>query len=157
MASPGCYAIAMRVSCSFLLRNSRKTERGAKQFLDRLAVRAAPFALRGNLRKTGCGAAGSSFRLAVRAAPIAFLIPALALAQLPSVSSHTLGNGLKVLVEEDHRIPSVAMYLFFRVGSRNERPGITGISHFFEHMMFNGAKKYGPAVRPRHGGLRRQQ
>lgn len=65
-------------------------------------------------------------------------------AQIAPVSSHTLGNGLKVLVEEDHRIPSVAMYLFFRVGSRNERPGITGISHFFEHMMFNGARKYGP-------------
>jgi len=38
----------------------------------------------------------------------------------------------------------VALYIFYRVGSRNERPGITGISHFFEHMMFNGAKKYGP-------------
>lgn len=69
---------------------------------------------------------------------------ALATAQMAPVSSLTLGNGMKVLVEEDHRIPSVAMYLFFRVGSRNERPGITGISHFFEHMMFNGAKKYGP-------------
>jgi zinc protease len=51
---------------------------------------------------------------------------------------------MKVIVEEDHDIPNVAMYLFFKVGSRNERPGITGISHFFEHMMFNGAKKYGP-------------
>ena len=71
-------------------------------------------------------------------------VAALAPAQVAPISSHTLGNGLKVLVEEDHRIPSVAMYLFFRVGSRNERPGITGISHFFEHMMFNGAKKYGP-------------
>jgi len=56
----------------------------------------------------------------------------------------TLSNGLKVIVEEDHDIPNVAMYFFYRVGSRNERPGITGISHFFEHMMFNGAKKYGP-------------
>jgi zinc protease len=36
------------------------------------------------------------------------------------------------------------MYFFYRIGSRNERPGITGISHFFEHMMFNGAEKYGP-------------
>ncbi len=71
-------------------------------------------------------------------------LSALAAAQIAPVTSRTLGNGLKVLVEEDHRIPSVAMYSFFRVGSRNERPGITGISHFFEHMMFNGAKKYGP-------------
>ncbi|HET9753630.1 MAG TPA: pitrilysin family protein, partial [Myxococcales bacterium] len=37
-----------------------------------------------------------------------------------------------------------ALYSFFRVGSRNERPGITGISHLFEHMMFNGSRKYGP-------------
>jgi len=38
----------------------------------------------------------------------------------------------------------VALYIFYRIGSRNEKPGTTGISHFFEHMMFNGAKKYGP-------------
>jgi len=38
----------------------------------------------------------------------------------------------------------VALYTFYRIGSRNERPGTTGLSHFFEHMMFNGAKKYGP-------------
>lgn len=58
--------------------------------------------------------------------------------------SATLDNGMKLIVQEDHDIPSVAMYFFFRIGSRNERPGTTGISHFFEHMMFNGAKKYGP-------------
>jgi zinc protease len=51
---------------------------------------------------------------------------------------------MKVLIHEDHDIPNVAMYFFFKVGARNERPGITGVSHFFEHMMFNGAKKYGP-------------
>ena len=56
----------------------------------------------------------------------------------------TLANGMKVIVAEDHGIPNVAMYLFYRIGSRNERPGATGLSHFFEHMMFNGAKKYGP-------------
>lgn len=55
-----------------------------------------------------------------------------------------LSNGMKVLVQEDHNIPNVALYFFYKIGSRNERPGITGISHFFEHMMFNGAKKYGP-------------
>ncbi len=58
--------------------------------------------------------------------------------------SFTLNNGMKIIVEEDHDIPNVAMYFFYKVGSRNERPGTTGISHFFEHMMFNGAKKYGP-------------
>ena len=60
------------------------------------------------------------------------------------VTEATLDNGLKVLIWPDADIPNVAMYLWFRVGSRNEAPGITGVSHFFEHMMFNGAKKYGP-------------
>ena len=55
-----------------------------------------------------------------------------------------LKNGMKVLVQEDPSIPNVALYTFFHVGSRNEHEGITGLSHFFEHMMFNGAKKYGP-------------
>jgi len=58
--------------------------------------------------------------------------------------TETLANGMKVIVQEDHAIPNVSMYLFYRIGSRNERPGTTGVSHFFEHMMFNGAKKYGP-------------
>jgi zinc protease len=60
------------------------------------------------------------------------------------VATRTLKNGMKVLVQPDHSIPNVALYIFYRIGSRNERPGSTGISHFFEHMMFNGAKKYGP-------------
>ena len=60
------------------------------------------------------------------------------------VKSFALDNGMKILVYEDHSIPNANMYLFYRVGSRNEYPGITGLSHFFEHMMFNGAKKYGP-------------
>jgi zinc protease len=73
------------------------------------------------------------------------LFPALLVALDPkAIRTQTLANGMKVIVEEDHDIPNVALYLFYKVGSRNERPGITGISHFFEHMMFNGAKKYGP-------------
>src|SRR5215471_19203692 len=65
-------------------------------------------------------------------------------AQAYPVSTRTLKNGMKVLVQPDHSIPNVALYIFYRIGSRNEHPGTTGISHFFEHMMFNGAKKYGP-------------
>ena len=65
-------------------------------------------------------------------------------AQTFDVKTHTLKNGMKILVQEDHSIPNVALYIFYRIGSRNERPGTTGLSHFFEHMMFNGAKKYGP-------------
>jgi zinc protease len=60
------------------------------------------------------------------------------------VNTFTLKNGMKVLVVEDFSIPNANMYLFYKVGSRNEYQGITGLSHFFEHMMFNGAKKYGP-------------
>src|ERR1700732_4396722 len=67
-----------------------------------------------------------------------------ALGQQFPVTERTLKNGMKVLVQSDHSIPNVALYIFYRIGSRNERPGTTGLSHFFEHMMFNGAKKYGP-------------
>jgi len=72
------------------------------------------------------------------------LAGAVASAQTLEVRTHVLTNGMKMLVHEDRTIPNVAFYIFYRVGSRNERPGTTGISHFFEHMMFNGAKKYGP-------------
>jgi zinc protease len=72
------------------------------------------------------------------------------------VKAHTLANGLKVLLLEDHDIPNIALYTFFRVGSRNERAGLTGVSHFIEHMMFNGSPKFGPGEFDRimefHGG-----
>ena len=74
----------------------------------------------------------------------ALFLVADARAQEFPVATRTLKNGMKVLVQTDHSIPNVALYIFYRIGSRNERPGTTGISHFFEHMMFNGAKKYGP-------------
>ncbi len=67
-------------------------------------------------------------------------------AQTFEVKTHTLKNGMKILVQQDNTIPNVALYVFYRIGSRNERPGTTGLSHFFEHMMFNGAKKYGPGM-----------
>jgi len=74
---------------------------------------------------------------------LAFCLAAPAGAQQFEVKTHTLKNGMKILVQEDNSIPNVAFYIFYRIGSRNERPGTTGLSHFFEHMMFNGAKKYG--------------
>ena len=60
------------------------------------------------------------------------------------VEEHVLSNGLQIRLLPDRTFPIATLYSFFRVGSRNERPGITGISHLFEHMMFNGSKKYGP-------------
>lgn len=65
------------------------------------------------------------------------------LAKLPA-TVETLANGMKVILVEDHSVPVVSRHTFYHVGARNERPGITGISHFIEHMMFNGAEKYGP-------------
>lgn len=60
------------------------------------------------------------------------------------VERHTLKNGLVVLTHEDHSVPTCTFWQWFKVGSRNERPGITGISHYFEHMMFNGSKNVPP-------------
>ena len=62
-------------------------------------------------------------------------------AEVPrEITSFNLPNGLKVVVWPDHDIPNVALYYFVRAGARNEYPGITGIAHFFEHMMFNGTR-----------------
>jgi zinc protease len=60
------------------------------------------------------------------------------------VQSTTLANGMKVIVWTDTDIPNIALYNWVRVGSRNEVPGITGLAHFFEHMMFNGTRKRSP-------------
>jgi len=62
------------------------------------------------------------------------------------VEEFTLDNGFRLLVHVDRSAPVISSYIFFRAGSRNERPGATGIAHLFEHMMFNGGKKYGPGV-----------
>jgi zinc protease len=62
----------------------------------------------------------------------------------PEIHSVTLGNGLEIIVWPDHDIPNVALYYFVRAGGRNEYPGITGLSHFFEHMMFNGTEDLEP-------------
>ena len=75
-----------------------------------------------------------------------FLVLALATLVAPAramdpagIEEHMLPNGMKVLLWEDPTIPNLAIYTFWKVGSRNEAPGITGLAHFFEHMMFNGS------------------
>jgi zinc protease len=67
-----------------------------------------------------------------------------AVLDLDRVRAHTLPNGLRVRLLPEPDAPTLSYYTFFQVGSRNERLGTTGISHLFEHMMFNGAAKYGP-------------
>ena len=65
-------------------------------------------------------------------------------AQDLKVTETVLPNGLKVLLKEEHKSPIVTFQIWYHVGSRNERLGKTGMSHVLEHMMFKGAKKYGP-------------
>src|SRR5262249_9904372 len=68
---------------------------------------------------------------------------ARAAAPTPDVLEATLENGLRVLVLEDHRSPVVSIQLWYQVGSRNERPGATGLAHFLEHMMSKGTPTHG--------------
>lgn len=55
-----------------------------------------------------------------------------------------LDNGMTALIVPNHKLPIFSLYMFYKVGGKNEIKGITGASHFLEHMMFKGAKKYGP-------------
>ena len=64
-------------------------------------------------------------------------------AQAPPVTEATLDNGLRILVLEDHRNPIATVQTWYRVGSRNEIPGATGLAHFLEHMMFKGTATHG--------------
>jgi len=58
------------------------------------------------------------------------------------VRAATLGNGLRVILWSEHKIPNVALYNWVHVGSRNEGVGTSGLAHFFEHMMFNGTPRH---------------
>jgi zinc protease len=60
------------------------------------------------------------------------------------VKEYQFDNGLKLLVLPNASLPIVSFQVHYAVGSRNERQGITGISHLFEHMMFRGSKELGP-------------
>ena len=56
---------------------------------------------------------------------------------------YKLENGLEVILSEDHRLPLVAVNLWYHVGPMYEKPGRTGFAHLFEHMMFQGSKNVG--------------
>lgn len=72
------------------------------------------------------------------------LFAALSFAQDMRVTEKVLPNGLKVLLKEEHKAPVVTFQVWYKVGSRNEKLGTTGMSHLLEHMMFKGTKKHGP-------------
>lgn len=73
-----------------------------------------------------------------------------------TTNQYRLDNGLKLIAREMHHAPLVAFFVFYRVGARNEVPGITGISHWVEHMMFKGTPRFGKGELDRqisrHGG-----
>src|SRR5215475_9898515 len=62
--------------------------------------------------------------------------------QIPELKfeKYKLANGLEVILSEDHRLPLVAVNLWYSVGPANEAAGRTGFAHLFEHMMFQGSK-----------------
>ena len=74
----------------------------------------------------------------------------------PEISAHRLANGLLVLAAEIHSLPILSHQVHFAAGSRYEKPGITGISHLFEHLMFKGTRRVKPEEFARiiqaHGG-----
>lgn len=60
-----------------------------------------------------------------------------------SIEDYKLANGLRVVLNEDHSAPLVAVNVWYHVGSKNERRGRTGFAHLFEHMLFSGSEHVG--------------
>ncbi|RPJ44890.1 MAG: insulinase family protein [Candidatus Latescibacterota bacterium] len=60
------------------------------------------------------------------------------------IADYALENGLRIYVIERHAVPLAAVQVWYRTGGLNERPGIRGLSHLFEHMMFRGSERFGP-------------
>src|SRR2546428_10908524 len=73
---------------------------------------------------------------------VALLVPSGARGENRGVTA-ALDNGLRVLLLEDPRSPIVSFQVWYRVGSRNELRGATGIAHFLEHLMFKGTPSHG--------------
>jgi zinc protease len=74
--------------------------------------------------------------------------PAIALTPI-DFSDRTLPNGLRVLLVEDHRSPSVAINVGYRVGGKDDPPGRSGFAHLFEHLMFKGTANTAPETMDR--------
>ena len=73
-----------------------------------------------------------------------FLLPGSLSAS--EVKEYKLGNGLKVIIVEEHKAPVATFQVWYRVGAKDEPAGKSGISHLLEHMMFKGTPKHGPSV-----------
>jgi len=90
-------------------------------------------------------------------AALTAVLPMTAPAQAAGqVSSFTLDNGMQVVVIEDHRAPVVTQMVWYRAGSADERPGVSGVAHFLEHLLFKGTETMEPgefsATVARNGG-----
>jgi len=97
---------------------------------------------RPRVRPIVLGLAALGVASSLQGAPLSRAEPAHADARsvsLPLVKSH-LGNGLEVILHEDHRTPIVSVNLWYHVGSKDEPPGKNGFAHLFEHVMFQGSK-----------------
>ncbi len=75
---------------------------------------------------------------------VVFIALLISPARAVQVKEFSLDNGLKLLVIENHKAPIATFQVWYRVGSKDEPKGKTGISHLLEHMMFKGTKRYGP-------------
>lgn len=64
------------------------------------------------------------------------------MSNLPAIHTTILPNGLTILTRELHHAPVISFWVWYRVGSRNELPGLTGVSHWVEHMLFKGTERY---------------
>lgn len=88
---------------------------------------------------------------------IIFISVVLPISCYGETKEFNLDNGLKVIVIEDHKVPIATFQVWYRVGSRYEIAGKTGLSHLLEHMMFKGTPKYGPKtfskIIQRNGGI----
>ncbi|MBS0309555.1 MAG: insulinase family protein [Proteobacteria bacterium] len=82
------------------------------------------------------------FRFAHRFCWLVTLLPLLAFAA--PAQEFTLKNGMKIIVKEDHRAPTVAHMIWYKAGSMDEVNGVTGVAHALEHMMFKGTKTMKP-------------
>ncbi|MDR3638132.1 MAG: pitrilysin family protein [Isosphaeraceae bacterium] len=93
---------------------------------------------------------GTMFRPSLAALAVATLVAGASARaderqpQIPDlkVETYTLPNGLEVILHQDHKTPIVAVNLWYKVGSKNEKTGRTGFAHLFEHLMFQGSKNH---------------
>ena len=95
---------------------------------------------RGRRARRGAGVDRAATRGRIPLTPGA-LMSAVACMEI-AFTKTTLANGLDVIVHEDHALPLVAVNVWYHVGSKNERPGLTGFAHLFEHLMFEGSANH---------------